>query len=135
MSTISRNGAPTRPEAVLAEVCRLLDEHRPAEECVQAIRRLLDPPVERQTVKLTERGWPVLRASARGRPPVDELRWCDLTAGQRIHHFDYGAGTVDSSGPDWIYITWDNPDEHLNHHTAAIVRYLTRGIPAVPMNG
>ncbi|TDD55053.1 hypothetical protein E1263_26525 [Kribbella antibiotica] len=74
------------------------------------------------------------RLSAGRRPPVDELRWCDLTAGQRVHHFDYGAGTAESSGPDWIYITWDNPNEHLNHHTAAIVRYLTRETHAVPTN-
>ncbi|MFC9694254.1 hypothetical protein ACFTSF_37265 [Kribbella sp. NPDC056951] len=131
MSTISRSGAST-PEDVLAEVRRLLGERRSPEEFVRAIRRLLDPLAKRQVVELTERGWPVLRAAAAGRPPVDELRWCDLTSGQRVHHFEYGAGTVDSSGPDWIYITWDNPDEHLNHHTAAIVRHLTRGSPAVP---
>jgi hypothetical protein len=53
-----------------------------------------------------------------------ELTWRDLKKGDRITHFDYGCGTVDSSGPLWICIVWDNPDEHLNHHTAAIARHL-----------
>ena len=56
-------------------------------------------------------------------PP--ELTWRDLNKGDRVSHLDYGTGVVDSSGPHWIYITWDNPDEHLNHHTAAIARHLT----------
>jgi hypothetical protein len=122
-------------ESVLADIRRVLDEQRPPAQKLQSIRQLLDPPVERQGVELTGGGWPVLRASPVGRVPVDELRWCDLTAGQRVHHFDYGPGTVARSGPDWVYINWDNPDEHLNHHTAAIVRHLTRSAPAVPTDG
>jgi len=54
-----------------------------------------------------------------------ERRW-DLKKGDRVNHFDYGSGTIDSFGPVWLYVTWDNPDEHLNHHTAAIARHLTR---------
>lgn len=54
------------------------------------------------------------------------LRWSDLAEGDRVHHFDYGAGTVDAAGPLFLYITWDNPKEHLNHHTALIARHLAR---------
>lgn len=53
-----------------------------------------------------------------------ELHWSDLKKGDRVRHFDYGFGTVHDSGPLWVFITWDNPDEHLSHHTAAISRYL-----------
>lgn len=59
-----------------------------------------------------------------GRAPA--VTWRDLERGDRVSHFDYGEGVVDCSGPVWIYITWDDPDEQLNHHTAAIAQYLTR---------
>ncbi|WP_328524973.1 hypothetical protein [Kribbella sp. NBC_00359] len=55
---------------------------------------------------------------------TDELRWWTLKKGDRVTHFEYGAGTVDGSGPLWIYITWDNPDEELHHHTAGVASYL-----------
>lgn len=58
--------------------------------------------------------------------PIDGLKWWDLRPGDRVEHFDYGTGTVDDSGPVWIYITWDDPNEPFCHHTAAIARYLTR---------
>ncbi|MEV6890352.1 hypothetical protein [Kribbella sp. NPDC051137] len=48
---------------VLATVRHILDERRPAEDTIRAIRKLLEPPRERQPVELTGRGWPVLRAS------------------------------------------------------------------------
>jgi len=54
----------------------------------------------------------------------DELHWWELRKGDRVRHFEYGSGTIDGSGPLWVYITWDNPDEHLSHHTAGIVCYL-----------
>jgi hypothetical protein len=57
---------------------------------------------------------------------ADPLHWWQLRRGDRVSHFDYGTGTVDGSGPLWIWITWDNPAEHLNHHTAGIVRHLKR---------
>jgi hypothetical protein len=63
------------------------------------------------------------------RPAVDspdELHWWELREGDRVSHFEYGAGTVDGSGPLWICITWDNPEEHLNHHAVGIVRHLER---------
>ncbi|WP_405063252.1 hypothetical protein OG474_16895 [Kribbella sp. NBC_01505] len=52
------------------------------------------------------------------------LRWWELRRGDRIAHFDYGTGTVEGAGPQLIYITWDNPDEELHHHTSEIVRHL-----------
>lgn len=55
---------PTTPTAVLVEVRRILDQRRPPEETVRAIRQVLDPPVELMSVERTDRGWPVLRASA-----------------------------------------------------------------------
>lgn len=58
------------------------------------------------------------------------LTWNDLKRGDRVSHFDYGVGTVDASGPLWILITWDNPDERVNTHTAAISRWLTVLQPA-----
>ncbi|WP_344151991.1 hypothetical protein [Kribbella yunnanensis] len=61
-----------------------------------------------------------------GATMIDELTWWQLRPGDRVKHFEYGAGTVDGSGPVWIYVTWDNPDEPFSHHTAAIARYLTR---------
>jgi hypothetical protein len=54
------------------------------------------------------------------------IHWSDLTKGDRIHHFDYGAGTVHASTPVWLFITWDNPNEHLTHHSALLARYLSR---------
>ncbi|MFF0270057.1 hypothetical protein [Kribbella sp. NPDC004536] len=48
---------------VLSEVRRILDEHRPAEQTIRAIRRLLDPPAAPVPIQRTDRGWPVLRAS------------------------------------------------------------------------
>lgn len=59
-------------------------------------------------------------------PPIDDVHWSDLAKGDRIHHFDYGDGTVQAAGPLWLLITWDNPDEHLNHHSPLMARYLTR---------
>jgi hypothetical protein len=55
---------------------------------------------------------------------TDGLRWWELKSGDRVRHFEYGAGTVDGAGPLWVYITWDDPHELLRFHTAAIVRYL-----------
>ena len=53
------------------------------------------------------------------------LTWRDLKKGDRVSHFDYGEGLVDGSGPVWIYITWDDPEELLSHHTAAFAQHLT----------
>lgn len=57
------DAAPTAPQAELAEVRRILGEKRPPEETVRAIRKALEPPIERRPVERTDRGWPVLRAS------------------------------------------------------------------------
>lgn len=48
---------------VLAGVRRILDEGRPAQQTIRAIRRVLDPPDPPVPVECTDRGWPVLRAS------------------------------------------------------------------------
>lgn len=48
---------------VLADVRRVLDEGRTAEQTIRAIRELLDPPIPSPPLERTERGWPVLRAS------------------------------------------------------------------------
>lgn len=66
------------------------------------------------------------RRSSVRHPPVLQVTWANLTRGDRARHFDYGTGTVDGSGLLWILITWDNPDERLNWHTAEIAPYLTR---------
>ncbi|GAB2562629.1 hypothetical protein GCM10027269_15880 [Kribbella endophytica] len=49
---------------VLARVQCILDERRPAEEMIRAIRRLLEPAPEPQPIERNHRGWPVLRASS-----------------------------------------------------------------------
>lgn len=59
---------------VLAGVRRILDERRPPEQTIHAIRQLLDPP--RAPVQRTERGWPVLRASAWERHDDPEMPSC-----------------------------------------------------------
>lgn len=48
---------------VLAGVLSMLDERRPAEETIRAIRRLLEPAPEPQPIERNSRGWPLLRAS------------------------------------------------------------------------
>ncbi|MEU4291108.1 hypothetical protein AB0E63_23030 [Kribbella sp. NPDC026596] len=58
------------------------------------------------------------------RPDRTTLTWRDLEKDDRVDHFEYGTGTVESSGPLWICIAWDDPRERLNHHTAAIAPYL-----------
>jgi hypothetical protein len=65
-------------------------------------------------------------STTKGRPAVAsvELHWWELRRGDRVSHFDYGTGTVDGAGPERIYITWDDPDEELHHHTSGIVRHL-----------
>jgi hypothetical protein len=57
----------------MVEVRRILDQRRAPEETIRAIRQLLDPPVERLPVEHTDRGWPVLRASARERHDAPEV--------------------------------------------------------------
>ncbi|TCO35953.1 hypothetical protein EV652_101841 [Kribbella steppae] len=56
--------APREPTAVLAEVRGILDVHRAAEDTIRMLRGLLDPPLKQRPVKLTDRGWPVLRSAA-----------------------------------------------------------------------
>ncbi|GAB2562637.1 hypothetical protein [Kribbella endophytica] len=58
--------------------------------------------------------------------PAALLCWTDLSKGDRIHHFDYGNGTIDAAGPLYLFITWDDPNIAFNHHAAAIVSYLTK---------
>lgn len=60
------------------------------------------------------------------RPADSGQTWRDLKKGDRVSHFDYGDGTVDASGPAWIYITWDDPAERVRHHDKLIAQYLTR---------
>ncbi|HEY3558883.1 MAG TPA: hypothetical protein VGL05_15535 [Kribbella sp.] len=57
------------------------------------------------------------------------MDWNDLKHGDRVRHFEYGAGTVHSSGPIWLFITWDRPNGYYYHWTTAIARYLTRLTP------
>lgn len=58
---------------VVAGVRRVLDDGWSAEQTIRAIRRLLDPPGPPVPVERTERGWPVLRASAWERHDDPEL--------------------------------------------------------------
>ncbi|NIK61302.1 hypothetical protein [Kribbella shirazensis] len=58
------------------------------------------------------------------------MQWSDLRHGDRVHHFEYGAGTVNSAGPLWLLITWDDPAEHVDYHwSGEIDRHLTRLTP------
>lgn len=54
------------------------------------------------------------------------MDWGELKPGDRVHHFDYGAGTVRSSGPVLLLIDWDMPNGYDYHWTSAIARHLTR---------
>lgn len=62
------------------------------------------------------------RSSAYGQ----ELNWSDLQRGDRVYHFDYGIGTIDCAGPLWLLITWDDPNEYLDHHSSGMARHMTR---------
>lgn len=66
-----------------------------------------------------------LRANS-AQEPATPLCWTDLAKGDRIHHFDYGNGTIDATGPLFLFITWDDPNVGLNHHTAAMAAHLLR---------
>lgn len=57
------------------------------------------------------------------------LDWRDLKPGERVAHFDYGAGTVDSVSELHIWITWDDSGEQLHHRTTEFVPHLNR-LPA-----
>ncbi|WP_432877170.1 hypothetical protein ACQPYH_28185 [Kribbella sp. CA-245084] len=59
------------------------------------------------------------------------MQWCDLQGGDRIHHFEYGEGRIDYSGPSWILITWDDPSLPYKHHPSGLAQFLTR-IEATP---
>lgn len=63
---------------------------------------------------------------AAGNLTARSLRWNDFSRGDRVHHFDYGEGTIDGASPLWLHITWDNPDERLSVHTAEMARFLSR---------
>ncbi|MEU4196781.1 hypothetical protein AB0E69_33090 [Kribbella sp. NPDC026611] len=68
-------------------------------------------------------------------PTAESLQWWQLQAGDRVRHFEYGAGTVDGSGPVWVCITWDNPAEELTFHTSAIVPHLRLEPPSAGGGG
>lgn len=54
------------------------------------------------------------------------MQWSDLKHGDRVHHFEYGSGTVNSAGPLWLLITWDDPSEYVDYHwSGEIDRHLT----------
>ena len=61
-----------------------------------------------------------------GDQSLDKLHWSELNKGDRVRHFEYGVGTVDSASGLFVYITWDDPKVGLNHHAASIVQHLTR---------
>ncbi|MDX3006540.1 hypothetical protein PWY87_32990 [Kribbella solani] len=50
----------------------------------------------------------------------------DLNKGDRIHHFDYGDGTIHTVTACWLHITWDNPAETLDYHSLGMARFLVR---------
>lgn len=57
-------GTPSVPlQVALGDVQRILDEHRPAEETIRAVRRVFEPPVRRPLVERTERDWPILTSA------------------------------------------------------------------------
>jgi hypothetical protein len=53
------------------------------------------------------------------------LEWTDLKRDDRVHHFEYGNGTVHSPGPGYMYITWDRRSSPFGVHTTAMARFLT----------
>lgn len=60
------------------------------------------------------------------------MQWTDLKHGDRVHHRDYGAGTVHSAGPLWLLITWDTPNGYDYHWSDGLTRHLTRLEPSAP---
>lgn len=54
------------------------------------------------------------------------MQWTDLKHGDRVHHREYGAGTVHSAGPVWLLITWDKPNGYNFHWSAGLAQHLTR---------
>lgn len=52
--------------------------------------------------------------------------WRDLKKGDRVAHFDYGAGTVDGVSELYVWIRWDDSGEQLHHRTQEFVPFLNR---------
>ncbi|WP_344231480.1 hypothetical protein [Kribbella hippodromi] len=57
--------------------------------------------------------------------PLDEVTAEDLNPGDRVHHFEYGDGSVDSIGM-WLCMIWDDQDLPYDYHSIGLVRYLSR---------
>ncbi|MEV6273381.1 hypothetical protein AB0L64_39865 [Kribbella sp. NPDC051936] len=54
------------------------------------------------------------------------LAWSELRRGDRVHHADYGSGTVDAAGPIWLLISWDDPNQHHDDYASELAPRLTR---------